>query len=60
MFTRFKREGIFNPRTGRDYVASILSRGDSEDPDELFEEFMGRAPDPEALLERNLGSLELA
>lgn len=57
VFTRFKREGIFNRETGRAYVASILSRGDSEDPDELFVEFMGRAPDPEALLERNLGTL---
>jgi len=60
VFTRFKREGIFNRRTGKDYVDAILSRGDSEDPDDLFEQFMGRPPDPDALLERNLGSLELA
>ena len=57
VFTRFKREGIFNPETGRSYVATILSRGDSADPDALFVEFMGRAPDPRALLERNLGPL---
>jgi oligopeptidase A len=55
VFTRFKREGIFNRDTGRSYVDSILSRGDSADPEELFAEFMGRAPDPGALLERNLG-----
>ena len=58
VFTRFKREGIFNPRTGRSYVETILSRGDSADPDALFVEFMGRAPDPKALLERNLGPLK--
>ncbi len=58
VFTRFRREGIFNPETGRSYVNTILSRGDSADPDELFREFMGRAPDPKALLDRNLGPLE--
>lgn len=56
-FTRFKREGIFNRETGRSYVDSILSRGDSADPGDLFVEFMDRAPDPEALLARNLGAL---
>ena len=57
VFTRFRREGIFNRETGRSYVAAILSRGDSADPEDLFVEFMGRPPDPQALLDRNLGSL---
>ncbi|MDH3206270.1 MAG: M3 family metallopeptidase [Gemmatimonadota bacterium] len=57
VFTRFRREGIFNRETGRAYVEGILSRGDSADPDDLFVEFMGRAPDPEALLVRNLGPI---
>lgn len=57
VFTRFREEGIFNGETGRSYVACILSRGDSAEPEELFREFMGRDPNPEALLERNLGPL---
>ena len=54
-FSRFQREGIFNRETGRDYVDSVLSRGDSADAAELFREFMGRDPDVGALLRRNLG-----
>ena len=57
VFTRFRDEGIFNRETGRAYVDSILSRGDSDDPDKLFVEFMNRPPSPDALLARNLGSI---
>lgn len=54
-FSRFKKEGIFNPQTGHDFLNSILSQGNSQDVAELFRQFMGREPDVKALLERNLG-----
>ena len=52
-FSRFKTEGIFNPRTGAEFVEHILSKGNSADPAELFRRFMGRDPDPKALLARS-------
>ncbi len=52
-FTRFKKEGIFNASTGADYVSKLLSRGNSADPMELYRDFMGREPDPQALLIRS-------
>ncbi|WP_291424121.1 M3 family metallopeptidase [Deinococcus sp.] len=52
-FSRFATEGIFNRETGRDYVDKILSRGNSDDPAQLYRDFMGRDPDADALLRRS-------
>ncbi len=52
-----KSEGILNHKTGRAFVEAILSRGDSDEPEKLFHEFMGRKPDINALLERTFGQV---
>jgi oligopeptidase A len=52
-FTRFRDGGIFSREVGADFRRHILSRGDSADPAELYRAFMGRDPDPRALLIRN-------
>jgi len=52
-FTRFRDEGIFSRAVGAAFQESILSKGDSEDPAELYRRFMGREPDPRALLVRS-------
>jgi oligopeptidase A len=51
-FTRFQKEGVFSETVGYDYRDKILAKGDSEDPAELYRSFMGRDPDPGALMRR--------
>ena len=52
-FTRFREHGIFSREIGAAFRNDILARGDSEDPATLYRQFMGRDPDPSALLVRS-------
>ncbi len=51
-FSRFKAEGIMNASTGVAFRTEILSKGDTEDPGQLFRNFRGRDPEIKPLLER--------
>jgi oligopeptidase A len=52
-FTRFKREGVYSREVGEAFRRSVLERGDSADPMELYKDFMGREPSLEALMRRS-------
>jgi oligopeptidase A len=49
-FAAFEETGIFNSDTGRRFLNSILEKGGSREPMELFVEFRGREPTIDALL----------
>ena len=50
-YSRFNAEGVLNRRTGQDFRRCILSQGDSQSAAELYRQFMGRDPNPDALLQ---------
>ena len=50
-YSRFQKEGALNRSTGQDFRNEILSRGDSAAAAELYRNFMGRDPNPDALLQ---------
>ncbi len=54
-FSRFEAEGVLNPAVGHAFRDLVLAEGDRRDPEELFRDFMGRDPNPGALIRRNLG-----
>lgn len=44
LFTRFKKEGLLNPKTAADYRAAVLAMGSSDDEAKLVAKFLGRTP----------------
>jgi oligopeptidase A len=51
-FTRFQKEGVFNQETGMAFRSTILEKGNSGEPGDLFRAFMGRDADASALMKR--------
>jgi Zn-dependent oligopeptidase len=50
MFTRFEKEGVRNPKTGRDYRRWILEKGSSMKEINLVRGFLGRKPNNKAFI----------
>ena len=51
-FAYFKQEGIFNKKVADKFKNFVLSQGGTQDPMELYIQFRGQKPNPDALLER--------
>lgn len=51
-FSLFEEKGIFSKEVAGSFRENILSKGNLEDPAELYRKFRGRDPKPEALLEK--------
>jgi oligopeptidase A len=52
-FSKFEEHGIFDQKTGNEFLHEILEQGGSRDPMELFKAFRGREPTIDALLRHN-------
>ena len=49
-FAKFEENGIFDRKTGLEFLECVLEQGGSREPMELFKEFRGREPEIDALL----------
>ena len=52
-FSAFKEEGIFSKAVATSFMESILSKGDTDDPNRLYIRFRYQQPTIDALLQRN-------
>jgi oligopeptidase A len=52
-FSRFEEEGVLNPKTGRDFLHSILEVGGSKKAADAYKKFRGRPATVDALLRHN-------
>ena len=52
-YSKFEETGIFNTKTGREFLHCILETGGSEKAMELFKQFRGREPKIDALLKHS-------
>jgi len=52
-FAEFKQTGIFNAETAAKFRTSILEKGGSQHPMDLYVQFKGKKPSVDALLERS-------
>ncbi|WP_290383658.1 M3 family metallopeptidase, partial [uncultured Duncaniella sp.] len=52
-FAHFKENGIFDRKTAESFRQNILSRGGTENPDELYRRFRGKDASIDALLQRD-------
>jgi thimet oligopeptidase len=54
LFNYIKQQGLLNPAIGTKYETNILSKGGSQHPQQLLEEFLGRKPSHDAFF-KDLG-----
>ena len=52
-FSAFESGGVFSREVGERFRRCILARGDAAEPQDLFHDFLGRAPSVNALLRRS-------
>ncbi len=52
-FSRFLEAGVLDGKVGHEFREKVLSKGNSEPPEDLFRDFMGRDPDLTAMLKRD-------
>lgn len=50
LFAHINKQGLLNPKIGREYVAKVIGQGGQKDPNELLKDFLGREPNKDAFM----------